>query len=92
MHLEAQAKPQVSLRYKQKRPGTKRPIVEGFVGRELRVSRGDYVSKERLIDRGNDQYRELIVSDEGEVIRDIDGPLSKHQGRGSAKFKKPKTP
>ena len=40
---------------------------------------------ERTIDRRNDHYRERIVDSEGNVVRDVDEPLSEHRGRGDAK-------
>ncbi len=86
-HLKATAKAQASLGFKQKRPGVKKPLAEGFTGRDLRQSVGDFVQKERLIDRKNDRYREKIVTDSGDTIRNVDESLSKHKGRGSAKFK-----
>ena len=87
-HLKVTAKAQVSLGFKQKRPGVKKPLAEGFTGRELRQSEGDFVQKERLIDRENDRYREKVVTVSGDIIRDVDEPLSEHKDRGSAKFKK----
>ncbi len=87
-HLKVEAKAQVGLGFKHKRPGSKKPIAEGFTGRELRKSVGDFVDKERLIDRENDRYREKVVTDSGEVIRDVDEPLSEHTDRGSAKLKR----
>ena len=48
------------------------------------------MKKERLIDRQNDLYEETITDpDTGEVIRNCGEPLSQHQGRGSAKGKRP---
>ena len=88
-HLKVKAKAQVGLKFKHKRPGSKKPITEGFTGRDLRKSVGDFVDKEQRFDRGKDRrYREKIVTDSGEVIRDVDEPLSEHRNRGSAKFKK----
>jgi hypothetical protein len=74
---------------KHKRPGNRKPIAESFSGSQLRKADGDYVDKERLIDRENDRYKERVVTEDGEVLRDVDEPLRVHQGRGSAKFKKP---
>ncbi len=88
VRLKVEAKAQVGLGFKQKRPGSNKPIAEGFTGRELRKSVGDFVDKERLIDRENDRYREKVVTDSGEVIRDVDEPLSEHRDYGSAKFKR----
>lgn len=78
-----------SLSMKHKRPGKKKPIAESFSGSERRKSVGDYVNKERLIDRENDRYKERVVTEDGEVLRNVDEPLSAHHGRGSAKLKGP---
>jgi len=44
------------------------------------------VRRDRLIDRGNNRYREKVaVVDTGEVIRQADHKLSGHTGRGSDK-------
>jgi hypothetical protein len=79
-----------SVTAKQKRPGVKKPLTEIFTGSEPRRSVGDFVTKERVIDRANDRYREKVVTDEGEVLRDVDEPLSQHKGRGSDKPKEDK--
>lgn len=61
---------------------------EFFYGSDKRKSKGDYVYKEREIDKDRNRYRELVREESGEVIRDIEQPLSDHTGHGSAKFKK----
>ena len=84
------------MKYKGKRPGIKKPIVEGIVGRRkvadpsLRRRIGDFVNSEQLIDRLRKPhwYRKRVVTDSGEVLRDVDHPLSEHRDRGSAKPKK----
>ena len=44
------------------------------------------VHKERLIDRRNDIYRELVTDPAtGEVIHECEEPLSQHTGHGDAK-------
>ena len=45
---------------------------------------------ERFLDRLRDLYKEKITNPTtGEVIHECEEPLSKHQGHGSAKPKKP---
>ena len=90
MHMSVRAKAQVSLSFKHNRPGIKKPLAEGFSGREKRKSVGDFVNKERRIDRENDLYREKVVTDSGEIIHDVDEPLNKHRGHGSAKSNQPR--
>ena len=51
---------------------------------------------ERVIDREQNRYRERITrrgpGGEIEVVRDIDRPLSEHQGQGTAKHRRPPGP
>jgi len=58
-----------------------------FYGSDERKITGDYVYKEREIDRDVNRYRELVCEESGEVLRDIDEPLTSHTGHGTAKFK-----
>lgn len=45
----------------------------------------------RVIDRENDRYTELVrVLSTGEIIREIDEPLSQHTGRGGSKNQAPR--
>jgi hypothetical protein len=74
-----------ALGFKHKRPGFKKPIAEGFSGWELRKTVGDLVRKLRLIDRENDHYQERVETEQGEVIHQVDHPLSEHRGHGSDK-------
>lgn len=71
-------------------PSKKRVRREFFYGADERRSKGDYVDKEREIDRDNDYYREVVrEEDTGEIIHSDEGKLSDHFGHGSAKFRKP---
>jgi len=45
-----------------------------------------WVQQVRIIDRRRDRYTEKVIDPEtGEVMRDIEEPLSKHTQRGSAR-------
>lgn len=45
-----------------------------------------WVQLRRVIDRRNNRYQEKIEDPEtGEVLRDVDEPLSDHIGRGDAR-------
>jgi hypothetical protein len=39
----------------------------------------------RVVDRESDRYTERIVDATGNVVREIDEPLSQHRGHGAAK-------
>ena len=44
----------------------------------------------RLIDRQNDRYAEVITRrTTGEILREVEEPLSSHRGHGSAKLRQP---
>ncbi len=49
------------------------------------VTESGYVQKERLIDRKNDKYKEVVKDDNGKIIHHCEEPLSDHYGHGTAK-------
>lgn len=52
-------------------------------------STGRLMHKERVIDRKNDFYKELVIdTNTSEIVRSVEQPLSEHTGRGSAKDRK----
>jgi len=82
----------VSMQAVQRRPGFKRggKILQLFTGAD--PSRDPsrpfkWVFKNQVIDWLNDRYKERVVAPDGTVLRDVDHPLTEHQGRGSAKRK-----
>ena len=73
-------------------PSKKNPKVDIFSGADLRKSDNTWMSKERVIDKDRDLYRETVIDPKtGEVIRQTYERLSDHQGHGSAKTRPPKT-
>jgi hypothetical protein len=56
-------------------------------GWEIRRSQGDYVYREYEINRDTRRAREFIRDKSGNVIKDVDEPLTDHTGHGSNKFK-----
>jgi hypothetical protein len=68
------------------RPKRKRLRKQVIKGDEVQRSSGRWMKKYRLIDRDEDRYQERIVDGEtGEVVHEVDEPLSQHQGHGSAR-------
>lgn len=66
--------------------GKRKWFVEVFSGANWSRSLQRFVRKERTIDRDNDRYVEKVTDPEnGDVLRDVDEPLSQHQGHGSAR-------
>jgi hypothetical protein len=63
--------------------GRKRPMFERQVGDQFFRKESRWVHKERLIDRENDRYTELVVDPAtGTVLLHRDEPLSQHRGGG----------
>ena len=79
-----------SLRIKAKnvtRPSKKNPRVDIFAGDDLRKSDNKWMTKERIIDKDKDFYKETVKDPTtGEVIHHTEEPLSQHFGHGTAKF------
>ncbi len=68
----------------------KNPRVELRLGTEWSEGKQKWINIERLIDKNQDQYREVVSDPEtGEIIHQCEEPLSKHYGHGSAKFTPP---
>jgi hypothetical protein len=88
--LEADAtetvKVYVSVAWKRKRPGKKKPVEEGFNGYEQSVATGNVVEKVSLFDReGNRRFERVVEVETGREIHVCDHPLTEHVGHGSAK-------
>ena len=69
-------------------PSKKRLRRDVFTGADQRKFHGDFVHKERVIDKDTNRYRELVRTESGEIIHDVDELLTDRFGNGSAKFKK----
>lgn len=68
--------------------GRRKWFVETFSGTDWSHRLQRFVRKQRTLDRDNDRYAEKVVDPEtGEVLRDVEEPLSDHRGHGSAKAK-----
>ena len=64
----------------------KKPIQEFFHGDDYSNELEKFVDKDRIIDRENDHYHEMVKDKEsGEVIHHKTEKLSEHFGHGSAK-------
>jgi len=65
---------------------TKGLLFESTVGDSLSVSLGRFVKIVQHVDHETKRYIKKVVDPvTGDVLRDVDEPLSEHQGRGSAK-------
>lgn len=72
------------IRKVDKLAGLKEPIAERIIGDELTRDTGKWSHKERVIDRMNNSYYEIVINKEtGDVIHYCKEPLDQHFGHGS---------
>jgi hypothetical protein len=70
-----------------------RAAEEIIQGDDFNSDTGRWFDLKRRIDRTNDRYSERIVDPEsGEVVREVNEPLSEHRGRGDARKKRRQNP
>jgi len=74
---------------KDSRYPSKKKIRQKFLqGDDKRKSDGKWMEKERLVDKDNDKYKEVVTDPEtGKIVHHCEEPLSEHTGHGSAKKK-----
>ena len=69
-------------------PSMKNPRVDLFAGDDLRKSDNKWITKERVIDKNKDLYREVVKDPTtGEIVHHCEEHLSQHFGHGAAKLK-----
>jgi hypothetical protein len=77
-----------SLGLKAKSGGRGKAFLEQKQGDNYSPSRGRWMRLVQIVDRRRNRYRKLVTDPEtGEVLRDVDEPLTDHVGRGDAKRK-----
>jgi hypothetical protein len=72
------------------RHGNKRePFIEQTVGDDLHRRTGRWMKLQRVIDRLNNWYREIVQDPEsGQIVHESNEPLTAHRGHGSAETQK----
>jgi DNA-directed RNA polymerase subunit RPC12/RpoP len=65
--------------------GKVKPHRETFTGFDYHQDSKEWRQVSRVVDREADRYTERIVDAAGNVVRDVDEPLSEHRGHGTAK-------
>jgi DNA-directed RNA polymerase subunit RPC12/RpoP len=65
--------------------GKVKPHRETFTGFDYHQDSAEWRQVSRVVDREADRYTERIVDAAGNVVRDVDEPLSEHRGHGTAK-------
>jgi len=78
------------LKYKAKRGGKGKAFIEGVIGDSLYRKIGRWMRLERVIDRQNDAYKEVVTDPKiGEQVHRNEEPLSQHIGHGDDRKNKP---
>ncbi|HZA84551.1 MAG TPA: hypothetical protein VFC13_24255 [Actinomycetes bacterium] len=72
--------------------GEAKPHREAFTGFDYHRDTKEWRQVSRVVDREGDRYTERIVDAAGNVVRDVDEPLSDHRDRGAAKRRTPTDP
>ncbi len=86
---EGEITPRSKLSYKGRRCGKKKPFIWGTVGADLFRKIQKWMRLERVFNRENDYYKEVVTDPiTGDIIHHCEEPLSKHQEHGSAKKRK----
>jgi hypothetical protein len=84
--VSATANVRGSLGLKARHSGVSKPFLESKLGWSFYRKAKQWFSREMLVDRENDKYKELVTNPEtGEVIHHCEEPLSQHRGHGSAR-------
>jgi hypothetical protein len=74
------------LGLKARTPGEKKPFIEQKTGNSYWHKMGKWMRRVQIIDRRGNRYVKRVDDPKtGEVVRDVDEPLTNHQGFGSAK-------
>ena len=82
--LELRADPALKART----PSERKPFLEEKTGDSFWRRGGKWMRRVQTIDRRGNRYRKRVEDPEtGEVIRDVDEPLTSHRGFGDAKKK-----
>lgn len=88
--LDGQVSARSGLGLRAKTPGRVKPFMELKQGDSFSTSRGRWMHLFQIVDRRNNRYRKLVTDPEtGEVLRDVDKPLTEHTGHGDARRKRP---
>jgi len=69
-----------------------KPFREQTSGDDYHRDSAEWRRVTRVIDRERNRYTERITDAAGNIVRDVDEPLSEHRGRGAAKRRPPTDP
>jgi hypothetical protein len=88
----AQAHERLGIKARHGAVGTVKPFREQTSGDDYHQDTGEWRHVTRVIDREHDRYTERVIDTAGDVVREVDEPLSEHRGRGAAKRRPPNDP
>jgi hypothetical protein len=71
--------------------GQAKPYREAFTGFDYHRDSQEWRQVSRVVDQENNRYTERIVDAAGNVVWDVDEPLSDHRGHGAAKRANPRS-
>lgn len=78
--------PRSKVKFKGRHAGGGRPFVEAVVGSDLHYVSDVWMRLERVLDRADNRYREVVVNRAtGAIVHECDEPLSAHRGHGAAR-------
>ena len=78
------------LGYKARRGGKGKPFLKGVIRGDLYRKIGRWMRLERVIDRENDAYKEVVIDPKtGEEVYRCEEPLSQHLGHGDDRKNRP---
>lgn len=88
LNLEGKVEAHGLLKFKQKRIGHKKPVMEGESGASWSHKLRRFIRRVRRIDRAGNLYTETVTDPlTGDAIHECEEPLTDHQGHGSAKLR-----
>jgi hypothetical protein len=81
----AQAHERLGVKMRHGEVGKVQPFREQISGDDFHRDSKQWRQVTRVIDREHDRYTERIIDATGNVVRDVEEPLSQHRGHGAAK-------
>jgi len=88
----AQAHERIGLKARRGEVGKVKPYLEQTSGDDYHRDSREWRQVSRVIDREHDRYTERIVDAAGNVVQEVDEPLSEHRGHGAARRQPPADP
>jgi hypothetical protein len=89
VHIPAEVEVHGDLGLRARATGEKKPFLEQKTGDSYWRKMGKWMRRNQIIDRRNNRYVKTVEDpNTGEIVRDVDEPLTSHRGFGSVKRKR----